>query len=97
MIYVLQKEYKTAIEYFNESVSIIEKLRKATAGEVRRGYLADQSYTYQLLASAYIRDNDISSAFQIIELSRAKLMAERFGGSEWKIRLQEVEQIREAI
>jgi tetratricopeptide (TPR) repeat protein len=97
MVYVLQKEYKTAIGNFNESVSIIEKLRKATTGEVRRGYLADRSYTYQLLASAYIRDNDISSAFQTIELSRAKLMAERFAGSEWKIRLQEVEQIRETL
>ena len=97
MICVLQKEYKTAIKYFNESVSIIEKLRKVTAGEVRRGYLADQSYTYQQLASAYIRDADISSAFQIIELSRAKLLAERFDGSEWKIRLQEVKQIQQTL
>ena len=97
MVYLLQKEYKPAIGSFNESVSIIEKLRKATTGEVRRGYLADQSYTYQLLASAYIRDNDISSAFRTIELSRAKLMAERFAGDEKKIRLQEVEQIRETL
>ncbi len=97
MVYLLQKEYKLAIGSFNESVSIIEKLRKATTGEVRRGYLADQTYTYQLLASAYIRDNDISSAFRTIELSRAKLMAERFAGDEKKIRLQEVEQIRETL
>ena len=97
MVYLLQKEYKPAIGSFNESVSIIEKLRKATTGEVRRGYLADQSYTYQLLASAYIRDNDISSAFRTIELSRAKLMAERFAGDKKKIRLQEVEQIRETL
>ena len=97
MVYLLQKEYKPAIGSFNESVSIIEKLRKATTGEVRRGYLADQTYTYQLLASAYIRDNDISSAFRTIELSRAKLMAERFAGDEKKIKLQEVEQIRETL
>ena len=97
MIYALQKEYKSAIEYFNESVSLIEKLRQATDGEVRRDYLADQSYTYQLLASAYIRDNDISSAFQTIELSKAKLLAERFGGSEWKIGIQEVNQIQETL
>ena len=97
MIYVLQKEYKTAIEYFNESVSLIEKLRQATTGEERRGYLASQIYTYRLLASAYIRDNDISSAFQTEELSRAKLLAERFGGSEWKIGMQEVAQIQETL
>ena len=97
MVYLLQKEYKPAIGSFNESVSIIEKLRKATTGEVRRGYLADQSYTYQLLASAYIRDNDISSAFRTIELSRAKLMAERFARKEKNIRLQEVKQIRETL
>ena len=97
MIYLLQKEYKSAIVNFYESLSIIEKLRKATVGEVCRGYLADQTYTYQLLASAYIRENDISSAFRTIELSRAKLMAERFALNEKKIRLQEIEQIRETL
>ena len=97
MIYVLQKEYKTAIEYFNESVSLIEKLRRTTAGEERRNYLARQIYASQLLASAFIKDSDISSAFQTIELSRAKLMAERFAGNEKKIRLQEVKQIQETL
>jgi CHAT domain-containing protein/Tfp pilus assembly protein PilF len=97
MIYVLQKEYKTAIEYFNESVSLIEKLRQATAGGERRDYLACQINAYQLLASAYIRDSDISSAFQIIELRRAKLLTERFGDSKWKIRPQEVKQIQETL
>ncbi|MGR3302605.1 MAG: CHAT domain-containing protein [Candidatus Scalindua sp.] len=97
MVYVLQKEYKTAIEYFNESVTLIEKLRKATAGGERRGYLACQIYTYQLLASAFIKDSDISSAFQTIELSRAKLMAERFARKKKNIRLQEIKQIRETL
>jgi CHAT domain-containing protein/Tfp pilus assembly protein PilF len=97
MVYLLQKEYKTAIEYFNESVSIIEKLRKATTGEVRRGYLARQIYVSQLLASAFIKDADISSAFQIIELSREKLMAERFARKEKIIRLQEVEQVQKTL
>ncbi len=97
MVYVLQEKYKTAIEYYNESVSRIEKLRQATDGEVRRDYLADQSFAYQLLASAYIKDNDIYSAFQTIELSKAKLLAERFDGSEWKIGIQEVNQIQETL
>ncbi len=97
MIYVLQKEYKTAIEYFNESVSLIEKLRRTTAGEERRNYLARQIYASQLLASAFIKDSDISSAFQTIELSRAKLMAERFARKEKNIRLQEIKQIRETL
>ncbi len=97
MVYVLQKEYKTAIEYFNESVSLIEKLRQATAGEERRDYLVRQIYASQLLASAFIKDSDISSAFQTIELSRAKLMAERFARKEKNIRLQEVKQIRETL
>ena len=97
MVYLLQKEYKTAIEYFNESVSIIEKLRKATTGEVHRGYLARQIYVSQLLTSAFIKDADISSAFQIIELSREKLMAERFARKEKIIRLQEVEQVQKTL
>ena len=97
MVYLLQKEYKTAIEYFNESVSIIEKLRKATTGEVHRGYLARQIYVSQLLASAFIKDADISSAFQIIELSREKLMAERFARKEKIIRLQDVQQVQKTL
>jgi tetratricopeptide (TPR) repeat protein len=95
--YYLQGKYKTAIKYFTESVMIIEKLRKTATGDIRRDYLASQLGTYQWLTSAYIRDSDFPSAYQTVELSRAKLLAERLAGDESKIRLPEVKQIQDTL
>jgi CHAT domain-containing protein len=96
-VYGSQGKYKTAIKYFTESVKIKEKLRKTATGDVRRDYLASQLGTYQLLTSVYIRDSDFPFAFQTIELSRAKLLAERLASDESKIRLPEVKQIQETL
>jgi CHAT domain-containing protein/Tfp pilus assembly protein PilF len=97
MVYVSQKKYETAIKYFEESISIKEKILKTATGEVRRDCLAGRLDTYQWLALAYIKDYDIYSAFQTIELGRIKLMAERVDGSEMNLRLQEVKQIQETL
>ncbi|MDP6923439.1 MAG: CHAT domain-containing tetratricopeptide repeat protein [Candidatus Scalindua sp.] len=103
---ILQEEYKTAIDRLKESVSIIEELRKTETGEIRKRLLNDLLYSYQLLASAYIKDNDAPSAFQTIELTRAKLQIEWFTSSESekdrkkkekRIWLQEVEEIQETL
>jgi tetratricopeptide (TPR) repeat protein len=96
-VYYLQGEYKNAIKYFAESVKIIEKLRKTATGDIRRDYLASQLYTYQWLTYAYIRDSDFPSAFQVIELSRAKLLAERLASDKSKVRLPDVRQIQETL
>ncbi|MCP4255183.1 MAG: CHAT domain-containing protein [Candidatus Scalindua sp.] len=90
-------QYENAIKYFKESVSIIEKLRKTATGDVRMDYLVSQLDTYQSLTSAYIKDHDVSLAFQTIELSRAKLLTERLTGDESKIKLPEIEQIQETL
>jgi len=104
--FISQKEYKTAIERLKESVSIIEELRKTETGEIRKRLLNDLLYSYQLLTSAYIKDNDAPSAFQTIELIRAKLQIEWFTRSdsekdrkkkEKRIWLQEVEEIQETL
>ena len=95
--YNSQGEYKTAIRYYLESITIIEELRKTAIGDIRMDYLASQIVTYQGLTSAYIRDSNISSAFQTIELSRAKLLTERLSGDESEIRLPEASDIQHSI
>ena len=97
MLYGKQKQYKTAIKYFTESVSIIEKLRKTATGDVRRNYLASQLNSYQSLAYAYIKKHDASLAFQTIERSRAKLLAERLVGDESLIKQPTIKQIQETL
>ncbi len=102
--FIFQAKYETAIEYFKESVSVIEELRKTTTGEMRKRLLGDLLYTYQLLIFAYIKDDDADSAFQTIELVRAKLLVNRFALSdknrikrEKRIWLQEVGEIQETL
>lgn len=81
-IYFKLKEFSEAITPLIESIEILEQLRKTASGNVRRDYLASQISTYQLLTLCYIRTNDFSKALEIVELSRAKLLAERLAGSE---------------
>lgn len=99
-VHVLREEYKTAINYFIESMDMIERLLhrsvKEESTEARRKYLAGQLNTYQLLASAYTKDNDVNSALRTIELSRAKLLSERLDTNERKIRL-ETEEIQSTL
>ena len=101
---ISQEEFKTAIERLKESVSIIEELRKTKTGEIRKRLLSDLLCAYQLLTSAYIKDNDAHSAFQTVELVRAKILIEQFAGSEEHIKkkerwlwLQDVEKIQETL
>ena len=96
-LYFKQKKIKMSIEYLEKSVSIQEKLRKTADGDVRRDYLASQLDTYQFLVSDYITDLNITSAFHTIELSRAKLLAERLAVDESKIKIPELKQIQESL
>ena len=104
IVSILEAKYKAAITNFKDSVSIIEELRKTMTGEMRKRLLDDLRYTYQLLTFAYIKDDNANSAFQTIELVRAKLLINRFAVSdknrkkrEKRIWLQEVEKIQETL
>jgi tetratricopeptide (TPR) repeat protein len=104
IVSISQGKYKTAIEHFKESVSIIEELRKNATGKIRKRFLSDLTYAYQLLTLAYIKDNNAQSAFQTIELIRAKLLIERFAVNEKYIKkrekwiwLQDVEKIQKTL
>ncbi len=117
MAYALMGKYKTAIKYSKESLAIIEallektdamfiieKLNKLTIGDIRKRFFNDQLHCYKLLTSAYVKDKDIESAIEAIELSRAKLFIERFAVNVKtknrqvrKITLQEVDKIQQSL
>ena len=77
LVYYMQENYKQTVEYFNNSILIIENLRLTAPGAIRRDYLASQIFTYQGLISTYIRDNEPELAFNTIELSSSKYLAEQ--------------------
>jgi CHAT domain-containing protein/Tfp pilus assembly protein PilF len=77
IVYLNLSLFDNAIKYFHDSIDIKEKIRKTAIGKVRRDYLASQIKTYQYLTSAYIRNLNPKKAFHSIEISRAKLLAER--------------------
>ncbi len=89
IISISQGKYKAAIKHFKDSVSIVEELRKNETGDIRKRFLSDVFYVYQLLTFAYIKDNDAHSAFQTIELIRAKILIERFTVNEKYIKKRE--------
>lgn len=63
---------------------------------LRRDYLVSQIHTYQWLISAYVRAGDFAKAFEIIELSRAKLLAERLVGSD-EVSIPSLEHIQRTL
>ncbi len=91
------KKYDTAIEYFKASIELKEKLRRTAVGDVRRDYLASQIHTYQHLIATYIQKKDIPDAFETIELSRAKSLAEKIAGSESALKIPSVQQVQSEL
>lgn len=91
------KNYKIAAKSFLESVNIIEKLRKTAAGATRRDYIARQIAMYQYLTSAYVREKDFPKAFNTIELSRAKFLAEQIASSEKDILIPSLNEIQQTL
>ncbi len=81
-MYYNQAQYPEAITHYGKAVTLFEKIRKTATGDARRDYLAQFIAAYQYLTSCYVRTDDFSKAFEAIELSRAKLLAERLAGSD---------------
>ncbi len=78
-IYHDLKDYKNAIASLNMSIRIKEKQRLTATGRMRLDYLASQLSTYGYLISAFIRAGEPDKSFDIIELSKAKYLAEQLG------------------
>jgi len=75
--YIGLNQFDKAIDCLIKSINIKEKLRKTASGDIRREYFESQINTYHDLIFSYLSIQDIPNAFKIIELSKAKLLAER--------------------
>ncbi|MBS2021617.1 MAG: CHAT domain-containing protein, partial [Deltaproteobacteria bacterium] len=75
------ERYPEAVRHLSNAVQILEQLRKTASGEARRDYLAQSLGAYEVLILAHLRNSDTPSAFRTMELSRAKLLAERIAGA----------------
>lgn len=78
---LLLERYDQSVRHLGNAVQILEVLRKTAQGEARRDYLAQSLAVYEILILAQLRNQDTPSAFRTMELSRAKLLAERIAGS----------------
>ncbi len=96
-IYQSRGQYDRAIEHYEEAIALTEVLRLTAKGDIRRDYLASQINTYQSLVSTYLENNDVPNAFRTIEISRAKLLAERIAGSEAGVIIPTAEQVRTGL
>ena len=96
-VYYALQQYPEAISYLEESVEIKEHLRKTAKGDVRRDYLASQIYSYEFLTSCYVRTDDLAHAFETIELSRARRLAEQLAGSDATVKIPSLTHIRETL
>ncbi len=95
--YKLSENYDEAIKYFLRSVEVKEKLRLTAPGDIRRDYLASQIDTYQNLILSYIKKNDFTNAFRIIELSSSKVLAERLSKSSNAFTLTSLETLQKNL
>jgi CHAT domain-containing protein len=75
-MYSLQQQYDPAKKYLEESIELIEKLRKTATGNARRDFLASQITAYKILISLHLQNQEASKAFKVMEESRSRLLAE---------------------
>lgn len=71
---------KRAENYFKKAVEIIENLRSPLASEeFRMAFLSDKLAPFENLAKIYLERKDYKSAFEMIERSRARSLADKLG------------------
>ncbi|MBU0489648.1 MAG: CHAT domain-containing protein [Bacteroidetes bacterium] len=80
--YSALNELDSAVEYFNRSIAIKERIRKTATGESRRDYLESQTLTYRSLAEVYFQMGEVTRLYEIIEFAKAKQLAEQLSGSD---------------
>lgn len=76
------ERYPEAASHLTTAVQLYEQVRKTAQGEARRDYMAKTITTYEVLILAQLRNKDTPGAFRTMELSRAKLLAERIAGAD---------------
>tara|TARA_B100000315_G_C14577471_1_gene588633 strand:+ start:177 stop:2588 length:2412 start_codon:yes stop_codon:yes gene_type:complete len=96
-VFSLKNNYQKAVIALEKSIELKEKIRKTAAGDLRRDYLASQIRLYRDLISTHVLNNNASAAFEILELSRAKLLKERIGEAKLNIKIKSVNEIQNTL
>jgi len=89
--------YGEAADEYRASIEIREKLRRTAKGSVRRDYLALVSRTYSSLAVSLMRTGAFDEAFRIMEMSKARLLAEQIAGNENFLSIPSLRKVREGL
>lgn len=101
-----ENDYLRAEKHFKKAVELIETLRSPLpAEEFRMAFLADKLVPYQELAKICLRENRIAEAFEYVQSSRSRSLAEKLGfepkvefTDEVSLKLQnELEDLREEL
>ncbi len=93
-VYFRLKRYAEAVPYLTQSVQIVEQLRKTATGEARRDFFVKEVDVYQTLALCQMGKGDAFSAYRTIELSRAKLLAEKLALADDEVAVPTVAQLQ---
>lgn len=96
-VYYAREQYSEALPLLVEAINIIEQLRQTASGELRRDYFAKERNIYVGLINCYVKANDFSHAFETVERSRAKLLAERLAGVEVEVDIPSLERIQRSL
>lgn len=83
--FIRQARWSEVIVALEEAIEITETLRKNAKGEERKTYFGNMLHSYQVLGPVYIHSKVTGSAikaFNVSELSRSKVLAERLSGNQ---------------
>ncbi len=89
--------YAEASGEYRASIEIRERLRRTAKGSARRDYLALVARTYSSLAVSLLRTGNFDEAFRIMEMSKARLLAEQIAGDENFLSIPSLRQVREGL
>ncbi len=80
-VYLVKEDYANGEINFKKTIQFLEEIRKTASGVVRREYLAQVIFNYQILAYVQTRLKHYEDAFETMELSKAKLLGEQLSGT----------------
>lgn len=90
-----ENRFEEASNRLSEAVQIFEQLRKRAKGEARREYLASQIFTYRFLILTQLKADKTFDAYRTLELSRAKMLAEKLALEESDATIPTIPELQE--
>ncbi len=79
--YLVKEDYVNSELNFRKTISLLEEIRKTATGAVRREYLSQVIFNYQVLALVQTYQKHYEDAFETLELSKGKLLGEQLSGN----------------